>query len=121
MALVMLRCADGRMVSCDDLGNAPLTLVDRVGDSGMFEPIGDGGDTFRAAVTGQVLVLGRDLPPSTAAVPAPGDLPSIYLAQLRETGTCLIPNILTDTETAIVRAAVFDEMETQAKSEGARG
>ena len=122
MVLVMLRCADGRLVSCDDQANAALALVDRVGDGGMFAPVaGGGGAAFRSVVTGQVLRIGRDLPESTAVEAAPGGLPSAYLAQLRETGRCLIPNILDEAEAEVVRAAVFDEMESQTKSEDVRG
>eukprot|EP01047_Picozoa_sp_COSAG01_P071211 COSAG01_NODE_10992_length_2031_cov_1.522257_4_plen_155_part_00 len=129
--MFLLRAADGRFrtsaVSPSQAqgGGCCTALVDRCGDAAIWETVT--GTTsepptqqqiFRSVVTGEVIDARQaQLDP----VLGPQKLPSEYLHQLQERGYVLIEGLLTPSEAANVRRAVFGEMAAQSKSEGVRG
>ena len=123
MAMYLLQVEDGRFVSSVAGG---LQLVDRCGDNAVWLADGDMSttETFHSASTGALLTVqecSAELSQAVEVLAAPHKLPSEYLRQLQEQGYVVIDNVLTSEETSAVRQIVFDEMEVQSKSEGARG
>jgi hypothetical protein len=123
----LLRAADGRFVSSVACTGG-LRLVDRCGDDAVWVLEGNGGESeheiFHSAADGTPVTVcecSAELRQAVQVLAAPQKLPSMYLQELQEQGYVLIDNVLTSEESATVRQTVFDEMEAQAKSEGARG
>ena len=133
MEKYLLQVEDGRFVS--SAGASGLQLVDRCGDDAVWvrsnktEDDSSEDDAFCLAAAIESATSARvtlrecsvELRQAVEVLPAPGELPSEYLRQLRRQGYVLIDNILSSEESATVRRVVFDEMDAQAKSEGARG